>query len=87
MSIIVTGKAKVMIDDEVIEVSDFDIETDVHDGSRSMGPELVHIVTGNADGHEVEWHVYEYPAGDINYADYQSDYELVEKPVFLPQPE
>lgn len=83
MSIDISGKAKVMIDDKVIEVSDFDIETEVHDASRSMGPEFVHIVTGYADGNEVEWHVYEYPAGDVNHVDYQGNYELVESPEFL----
>ena len=83
MSINISGKAKVMIDDKVIEVSDFDIETDVHDADRSMGPELVHTITGYADGHEVEWHVYEYPAGILNDIDYQGAYEVVESPEFL----
>lgn len=83
MSIEISGTAKVMIDDKVVEVIDFDVETDVHDPDRSMGPEFVHIFTGYADGNEVEWHVYEYPVGDVNHVEYKGDYELVEVPEFI----
>ena len=83
MSIEISGTAKVMIDDKVVEVIDFDVETDVHDPDRSMGPEFVHIFTGYADGHEVEWHVYEFPEGAVNHVEYQGAYDVVERPNFI----
>lgn len=82
MSLSISGEGKVRIGGATHKVVDYDINTEVHDAERSMGAELVHIVTGYADGNEVVWHVYEYPTGSVNLVEYQSNYELISEPEF-----
>lgn len=74
MSIDVKGTAIFEIEDENGETDTLEVkvtpdqvewDTQVHDADRPMGTEYVHIGTAEVEGHEVEWHVYEY-AGDIN---------------------
>lgn len=48
-------------------------ETEVHDPDRSMGPEYVHIGTADIGGEEVQWLVYEYPEGELNMVDHQTN--------------
>lgn len=82
MSIVIKGQAVANIDNKSVIVTDFDIETEVHDASRQMGAEYLHIVTGNANGEELVWHVYEYPEGGVNLVEYQSNLNLEESPTF-----
>ena len=82
MSIIIKGKAVAKVNDKSVTVTDFDVETEVHDASRQMGAEYLHIVTGDADGEELVWHVYEYPEGSVNLEEYQSNLDLEESPTF-----
>ena len=63
------------IEYEEIMISPDDVEwdTEVHDPDRQMGTEYVHIGTAYVNGEEVQWLVYEYPEGILNYIDRQTN--------------
>ncbi|HCQ9868985.1 hypothetical protein [Acinetobacter baumannii] len=63
------------IEYEEISISPNEVEWDieVHDADRQMGTEYVHIGTADVRGEEVQWLVYEYPEGILNYIDHQTN--------------
>ena len=79
MELLVKGQAILSYEDEngnaqvTLNVSDIDINTQVHDANRQMGAEYVHILTAEAAGHELEWSIYEYPEGCINHIESPSN--------------
>jgi len=68
-----------------VDAKSIDIgEPELHAEDRGMGPELVYTATASAEHlGDLEWRIYEYPVGVLNYVDVPDiPHTVLQQPAF-----